>query len=89
MVARGEGCVTLMLERSETTRATGDHKGRPHPTSSALAPTDGDTLFRRLMPHRRNSLRPYRLAEMKGGLKRVVIEIFVTSGRFVSQRGRL
>jgi hypothetical protein len=50
MVARGDGRVTLMLERSEMTMATGDHKGPLHPTSSTLAPTDDDGLFLRVMP---------------------------------------
>jgi hypothetical protein len=43
------GMGALMLERSEMTMATGDHKGPPHPTSSALASTDSDGLFLRLM----------------------------------------
>ncbi len=53
MVVRGDWSVALFLAVSEMNRQhappTGDHEGPPNPTSSSLAPTDGDGLFLRLM----------------------------------------
>src|SRR5260221_9717969 len=50
MVARCWGCDRFPPPCQHREQDAGDHQGPPFPTSSALAPTDVDGLFVRLMP---------------------------------------
>jgi len=47
---RGGEVVVFPQDISERNRYAGDHKGPPFPASAALAPTDVDEPFLRLMP---------------------------------------
>ena len=57
----GVGCGRVPASFEPEEQDAGDHKGPPNPTCAALAPTDVDEPFLRLMPLGRPSRSPSKI----------------------------